>query len=67
MTKEYATIGPIDPESGFASVHIGTAHVADAMLDGEGLSVSRFAVRSIPLPVGAAVCASPATSESSSA
>ena len=36
MTKEYATIGPIDPESGFASVHIGAAHVADAMLDGAG-------------------------------
>ena len=36
MTREHAMIGPIDPESGFATVHIGTAHVADAMLDGEG-------------------------------
>ena len=34
--REHATIGPIDPETGWADVHIGTAHVADAMLDGTG-------------------------------
>ena len=36
MAREHATIGPIDPETGFASVHIGAARVADAMLDGTG-------------------------------
>ena len=36
MTRERATIGPVDPETGFSAVHIGTAHVADAMLDGTG-------------------------------